>query len=161
MYIHIFLTTSNLALFNPSANGVVEKIPRKRTSLLTFIKTVGSSSVRRRFYIAAQEKVQPTQPQQLPSYPTGTQPSSRCRDTKFDIDPRIRASVDRLSVPKKRPESASKTDRRHAASEVPPRQQPFTRTLRSYKPPTGTTPMKPLTRPKSFLFGQSQRSQAK
>lgn len=28
--------------------------------------------------------------------------SSRCRDTNPDIDPRIRASVDRLSVPRKR-----------------------------------------------------------
>jgi hypothetical protein len=132
--------TSNLALFNPEASRVAIQARRRSQQIQDDVPTKSKTSsvsgpkLRSSSISAQREKpgaeLKPSGFNQiLRSYktPTGktpakplTQPnpfgfrrsSSRCRDTKSEIDPRIRASVDRLSAPRKRESGIASTLRR-------------------------------------------------
>uniref|UniRef100_A0AC34G017 Uncharacterized protein n=1 Tax=Panagrolaimus sp. ES5 TaxID=591445 RepID=A0AC34G017_9BILA len=111
-------TTSNLALFNPSANRVAEKIRRRSQQI-----------------------------QAQPEEPPKESKSVRLRAREPSLIPKIRSS----SI--QRPASAAAKEKNQPTQ--PQQTIAFTRNLRSYKTPTGTTPVKPLTKPNPFPFRRS------
>jgi hypothetical protein len=104
---HPIRASSNLALFNHGASRIAEKARRRsqqihappenpptgRNCAVPFTQILRSYK--------APTGTNPSKPLTKPNPFPLRRSTSRCRDTQADIDPRIRASVDRLSAPLK------------------------------------------------------------